>query len=148
MSVVAFQDPPEGDDDEDAPTLRLNGADVEQLTEVTEETGAGAGANTGTGTAGMSRRGWVVFLVAVTVALTAAAVAHVWVRLRVIHLGYQISRASVEEQQLVEQNKRLKIEAAVLRQPGRIEQIARERLGMQRPDPGHIHVIRVTPEDP
>jgi len=148
VSVVAFQDPPEGDDDEEAPTLRLNGADVEQLTEVTEETGAGAGADTGTGTAGMSRRGWVVFLVAVTVALTAAAVAHVWVRLRVIHLGYQISRASVEEQQLVEQNKRLKIEAAVLRQPGRIEQIARERLGMQRPDPGHIHVIRVTPEDP
>lgn len=95
--------------------------------------------------ASQSRRGWVVFLIAIAFALTAAAVAHVWVRLRVIHLGYQISRGSMEEQRLLEQHKRLELEAAVLRQPGRIEQIARERLGMARPDPERIHVIRIAP---
>ena len=44
---------------------------------------------------------------------------------------------------LSETQKRLRLELEVLKQPKRIEQIARTRLGMLPPDPNAIHVVRV-----
>jgi cell division protein FtsL len=71
-----------------------------------------------------------------------AALAHVWVRMQHIQTGYALSRERREAHQLAEEQKRLRLEAAVLKHPGRIERIARLRLGMVPPEPTQVHVIR------
>jgi cell division protein FtsL len=62
--------------------------------------------------------------------LAAAGVAHAWVRTQVTEEGYRLSRLSVEQQQLLRERERLTLAAGRLMSPARIQQLARERLGM------------------
>lgn len=85
------------------------------------------------------RRGAVVVIMLLTVALlSAAAIAHVWTRLRAIEYGYRISKATRRRAELVETNRRLRIEVALLKNPARIARIATRELGMQSPRPEQI----------
>jgi cell division protein FtsL len=86
----------------------------------------------------------VVALLVVLAALAAAALGHVWVRLQQIQVGYALSRETREAHRLAESQKRLRIEAAVLKHPARIERIARTRLNMSPPDADKIHPVRPT----
>jgi cell division protein FtsL len=43
---------------------------------------------------------------------------------------------------LVEENKKLRVEAAALKSYARIERIATEELGMSKPIPGQVIIIR------
>lgn len=54
-------------------------------------------------------------------------------RIRVIDLGFTLSRLQVEQQALVRENARLRIEVLTLRSPARLERLARERLRMAPP---------------
>jgi cell division protein FtsL len=67
---------------------------------------------------------------------------HVWSRIQVIHLGYEISSALKEERMLTETNKKLRLEIATLKSYGRIENIAVVELGMTKPKPDQMIVIR------
>jgi len=69
---------------------------------------------------------------------TAAATSHVWTRLKAIELGYRLSKASKQHAKLLEINRRLRIEVALLKSPDRIARIASEELGMQQPRPGQV----------
>ncbi|MFQ5353804.1 MAG: hypothetical protein ACE5DR_02555 [Thermodesulfobacteriota bacterium] len=66
---------------------------------------------------------------------------YIWCRLSVVEMGYEISRANMDRNALVEQNRRLKIEYMRLKSPRRIESIATEELGLVHPVEGQI--IRV-----
>jgi len=66
----------------------------------------------------------------------------VWSRLWVVDLGYKTSRALKEQKELVEVNKKLRIERETLMSPKWIESYARERLGMREPQE---HQIRFVP---
>jgi cell division protein FtsL len=88
-------------------------------------------------------RVWVPALAFLLLGVMGAALGHVWVRLQQIQTGYALSRERREARSLAETQKRLRLEAAVLKQPQRIERIARVRLGMTAPDPGKIHIVRV-----
>jgi cell division protein FtsL len=88
-------------------------------------------------------RVWVPTLAFLLLGVLGAALGHVWVRLQQIQVGYALSHERHEARALAETQKRLRLEAAVLKQPQRIERIARVRLGMTAPDPAAIHVIRV-----
>ncbi len=71
-----------------------------------------------------------------TAAVLAAAVAflaHLALRHEVVRLGYEVSEARAERRRLLEQKRLLEVEAASLKQPSRIEAIARGRLGMRPP---------------
>ena len=59
----------------------------------------------------------------------------VWSRIQVTQLGYRISQASHEQQQLLQKNSELKIEEASLKTPGRIEDLAKNQLGLINPEP-------------
>ena len=67
---------------------------------------------------------------------------HVWSRIQVIQLGYEISNALKEGRTLAEANKKLRLEIATLKSYGRIEKIAVEELGMTKPRPDQVIVIR------
>lgn len=88
-------------------------------------------------------RVWVPTLAFLLLGVMGAALGHVWVRLQQIQTGYALSRERREARGLAESQKRLRLEAAVLKQPQRIERIARVRLGMTAPDPSKIHIVRV-----
>jgi|SoiMethySBSTD1v2_1073268.scaffolds.fasta_scaffold21618_3 cell division protein FtsL len=82
-----------------------------------------------------------VFAVIVT-----AATAHVSLRYKVIRAGYDLGERLDELRVLEEQNRQLRLELSLLRSPERIERLAREKLGLVHPEPGHIRVVRVDSE--
>ena len=66
----------------------------------------------------------------------------VWCRLQITHLGYQISQANSEQKQLVKLNKQLKLEAASLKSLSRIENTAKNQLGLINPKPSEMVFIK------
>ncbi len=82
------------------------------------------------------------WLIAVSTAVvTAAALAHVWVRLQMLSVGYDISRETRWRHDLGEQNQRLTLELRTRMDLAVVERIAREELKMQPPDPRSIRVV-------
>ena len=72
--------------------------------------------------------------------LVLACIVHVWLRLQVIRLGYDLSAARTMQLRLEHERSELEIELATLRDPARIEQAAR-RLGMTAPRAGQVTVL-------
>ena len=63
--------------------------------------------------------------------------------------GYRLEQMQKERAAEAEINRHLRLEIETLRSPGRIEQLAREQLGMVSPGPGDAVVIeRVLPSAP
>ena len=58
---------------------------------------------------------------------------HVTSRVLVVDMGYRLSKAEAEERALIRENDRLKLELATLKNPTRLEKLAREKLGMSMP---------------
>jgi cell division protein FtsL len=81
---------------------------------------------------------WLAVFVALTVAI---AVGHVWLRLKVVDLGYRLSATRQVIEKLEQEEHELTVEAATLDAPGRLEEIARARLGMVRPEKGQEAVL-------
>lgn len=66
----------------------------------------------------------------------------VWSRLQVVNLEYNISSLESRIRDLNQETKRLRLEAASLRNPVRIEQAAKEQLGLQLPTPEQIIIVK------
>jgi cell division protein FtsL len=58
---------------------------------------------------------------------------HVTSRVLVVDMGYRLSKAETEERALTRENDRLKLELATLKNPARLEKLAKEKLGMSMP---------------
>lgn len=83
------------------------------------------------------------WLIAVaTAVVTLAALAHVWVRLQMLSIGYDISRETRWRHDLGEQNQRLTLELRTRMDLAVVERIAREELKMVPPDPRAIRVVK------
>ena len=84
------------------------------------------------------------FLIALSIAVvTAAALAHVWVHLQLIAVGYDISRETKVRHDLMELNQKLSLELRTRMDLAVIERAAREQLKMVPPDPRAIRVLPV-----
>jgi cell division protein FtsL len=82
------------------------------------------------------------WLVAFVIAMVAfAAVAHVWVHLQVISIGYDLSRENKWRHDLSETNQRLSLELRTRMNLELVEKAAREQLKMAPPDPRAIRVL-------
>jgi len=66
---------------------------------------------------------------------------HAWVRTAVTERGYALSRLSAEYRELVRENEGLRIRAAELKSPQRIEDLARTRLHMGPPAVDRVVVL-------
>jgi hypothetical protein len=69
---------------------------------------------------------------------------YAWQHFSSIEYGYKIEAQKTERERLVEVNRTLKLEAASLRDPGRIDTLARQ-MGLESPQPGQV--IRLNPEN-
>jgi cell division protein FtsL len=74
---------------------------------------------------------------------TLLALAHVWVHLQVIAVGYDISRETRARHDLGELNQRLNLELRTRMDLAAVEKAAREQLHMVPPDPRAIRVVSV-----
>ena len=78
------------------------------------------------------------FLLAV---VTAGALVHVAVRIKSIEVAYALGRERHVATELEEQRRRLQIEIGMLKDPGRVVTIARDKLRMGPPDADAIRAI-------
>jgi len=76
------------------------------------------------------------------VAILLSSILCVWSRAKVISLGYEISRASRQLHELRDANDKLIGEVAMLKAPGRLEAIAKKRLGLFPPKNNQIVFIK------
>jgi cell division protein FtsL len=60
---------------------------------------------------------------------------YTWARVQSVNIGYEITAANREYEQLITTRNNLKIEQARLKSPERIARIANERLGLFSPEP-------------
>jgi len=63
---------------------------------------------------------------------------YTWCRVQYVQVGYQITKETAKQQQLLALQDRLKIEHARLKSPQRIAKIAREQLGLITPNPNQV----------
>jgi cell division protein FtsL len=77
-----------------------------------------------------------------TALLLAVSLFFVWSRLQVTNLEYDISSLEGQVRVTRQETRRLQVEAASLRSPERIEQIARTELGLHLPSPDQILTVR------
>ena len=81
---------------------------------------------------------WLAIYVGLGVGI---ALGHVWLRLKVVDLGYRLSATRQLIDKLEQEGHELTVDVASLDAPGRLEQVARERLGMTRPEKGREAVL-------
>lgn len=87
-------------------------------------------------------RGWLVRRVLVLGAiLVALCMLQVWLRLQVMHVGYDLSAAREMQLRLQHEQRELEVEIATLRDPARLADVARHRLGMTEPAKGQVVVL-------
>jgi hypothetical protein len=70
---------------------------------------------------------------------------YAWQHFSAIEYGYQIENQKAQRDLLVEQNRTFKLEEASLRDPGRIDMLARQ-MGLESPHPGQV--VRMDAETP
>lgn len=85
-------------------------------------------------------------MVALGGVLAAGGLLYGWQHFQCIHLGYQLEELKAERGQATELNVQLKLEAAGLRSPMRIDAIARRDLGLTMPLPGQVAPVEVPGE--
>jgi len=66
---------------------------------------------------------------------------YAWQHYQWIQYSYRIEEAKKKKEQVVEARRQLQLENASLRNPGRIDKIARRELGMVSPAPGQLVTI-------
>src|SRR5262249_55837774 len=84
-----------------------------------------------------SRRDYIVVTVLAAMFLLGLFI-YAWQHYQWIQYGYRIEEAQKKKEQLVEQRRQLQLERAALRDPQRIDKIARRDLHMVVPEPGQL----------
>jgi cell division protein FtsL len=79
--------------------------------------------------------------VALGIILVTGVIFYIWIQVQVVNLSYDLSRAQKQRKELVEINKKLRIQLANLKAPDRIEQIALNQLGLRPPQRGQIEIL-------
>ncbi len=90
------------------------------------------------------RRREIRIFSAAVAALFMVMMFYAWQHFSSIEYGYRIEAQKAERERLVEVNRTLRLEAASLRDPGRIDALARQ-MGLESTQPGQV--IRLNPED-
>jgi cell division protein FtsL len=80
------------------------------------------------------------------IVLMFVAVVYVGSHIRMTELEYKIATELNAQQQMLEEQKKLKLEYAMLKSPQRIESIARNKLQMSYPDNNQVIVLRKSGE--
>ena len=80
-------------------------------------------------------------VIAVAAVLTGILMFHVWNQYQITHLGYRIAEVTHEHRRLLEDNKKLSIEAAIQGRSERITGVARDQFGLEPLKPEQVRSI-------
>lgn len=84
--------------------------------------------------------------VALAGVLAAGGLLYAWQHFQCIQIGYQLEELKEERSQAAELNLQLKLEAAGLSSPMRVDAIARRTLGLTVPMPGQVAPVQAPRE--
>ena len=90
----------------------------------------------------VSRKPNILLFAVLLLFLIGGSLVYVWSRIQVIQAGYEISNSMKAGRALAEESKRLRLEVATLKSYARIEKFATEELGMSKPKPDQVIIIR------
>jgi cell division protein FtsL len=90
------------------------------------------------------RQRFILLYAAAVAAVAMASIGYLALRFETVRLGYEVAEARRTQRRLIEDRRELEIEAASLRQPRRIESIARDALDMEIPSPDRIVPMMAT----
>jgi cell division protein FtsL len=76
--------------------------------------------------------------------LMAVAVTYVWSHVQMTKLEYQVAEEMTRGEQLLDEQRKLKLEQATLKSPQRIEAIAKGSLSLSYPDKEQVILIKDT----
>ncbi len=82
--------------------------------------------------------GKVLLLVGVP---TCLLVVHVYNQHRLAEVGYQIAEATAEHQQLLEENKKLTVEARLQGRSDRVKEVAEQQFGLEPLSPAQVVIV-------
>lgn len=82
------------------------------------------------------------YLMICMILFTIVSVFHVWSRFKLVDLNLQLSESSRLLKESEQEQKRLRLEAASLSTPARIEVIAKEELGMALPTEQQVVLVK------
>jgi len=82
------------------------------------------------------------YLMICMILFTIVSVFHVWSRFKLIDLNLKISESSRLLKEAEQEQKRLKLEAASLKSPARVETIAKGELGMALPNERQMVLVK------
>ena len=88
----------------------------------------------------MTRR-QILLIVFIIFIFMGSSIGYVWSNFERTQIGYDLSQLKKKEMQFTETNRKLRLELAILKSPGRIEKVAREKLGLRQPSPDQIVVL-------
>ncbi|WP_373044175.1 hypothetical protein [Vulgatibacter sp.] len=91
-------------------------------------------------TGAASTRGFAA-TVAASLLLATLVGAHAWTRVEATMVGYRLSAAQAEQEDLLREQRELELELATRRAAARIEGDARKRLGLVEPRPDQIFAL-------
>jgi cell division protein FtsL len=80
---------------------------------------------------------WIIFMVV----FIAELFLYTWCRVNYIDVGYEISKETKKQHELIALQNNLKIELASLKSPERIAKIAKDQLGLKTPTKSQTIVI-------
>ncbi|NLY95609.1 MAG: cell division protein FtsL [Myxococcales bacterium] len=84
------------------------------------------------------RQRFLLLYAAAVAAVAISSIGYLALRFETVRLGYEVAEARRTQRNLIEEKRALEVEAASLRQPRRIEAIARDALEMEIPGPDRI----------
>lgn len=87
----------------------------------------------------------VVKIVAIIAIPTALLVYHVWNQYRITQVGYEIASVTSEHRSLLEENKKLTVEARIQGRSDRVSALARTHFGLQETRPEQVITLDLRP---
>lgn len=76
--------------------------------------------------------------------LMAVAITYIWSHVQMTKLEYQVAEEMARREQLLEEQRKMKLEFATLKSPRRIEAIAKSSLNLSYPERDQVIVLRDT----
>jgi cell division protein FtsL len=67
---------------------------------------------------------------------------YIWLHVQTVNFSYDIAKTQKQKRELLEMNKKLRIQLANLKSPERIERIALTNLGLRPPEKGQIEILK------
>lgn len=82
------------------------------------------------------------YLITVLALLTLLSLFHVWSRVKVVDLNLELSDSNRLVRNLQQEQKMLRVEVATLKNPARIETVAKGELGMDLPSEQQVIIVK------